>query len=336
MQREQEIVRHIANGTRGIEVAPWIRPIVPPDGEREVVVLDVFDRQTLRARAEFDPQIDNTMIGQISEVDLVGSACEIAELTQQRFGPEAKFDFVISSHNFEHLPDPVRFLRGCQTLLAPGGIVSMAVPDKRACFDFFRPLSSTGEMLQAFHERRERPTFAQTFAQIAYAARLRQGSSESGAFSVDDNPNQIALRGDAAAAYAQWLGWLDTRDTNYHDTHCWTFTPSSLELILTELTLLELIDFDIVSVTKPAGCEFFVHLRKRPRDAPAHNGLAERREALLQQTVDEIAYSSRYAWQRRARRHGLRTAWRNTALSRTRFGLLLQRLHGRIRRRGGI
>ena len=301
MDRQQEILRYIGTGTRGIEVAPWFNPIITPGQNREVVVLDLFDRAALLARAEIDPDIDNAMIPQIGEVDLVGSACEIAELSHARFGSDVRFDFVISSHNLEHLPDPIRFLRGCEALLTPGGMVSMAVPDKRACFDFFRPHSGTGEMLQAFHERRERPSFAQTFSMGAYHAMIRTSSGVTGAFTIEENPSQIALVGDVVQQYADWLQRAASNDTNYRDTHCWTFTPSSLELILTELLLLGIVNFDIVSVTEPYGCEFILHLRKRADDAPAHSGLAGRREMLLKQTVDELAHTSSYAWMLRAK-----------------------------------
>lgn len=295
MDRREEILRHIGIGTRGIEVAPWHNPIIPTGGERQVVVLDVLDRPTLIARAEQDPAIDRSMVQHIGEVDLVGSACDIADLAIERFGADVQFDFVVSSHNLEHLPDPVRFLRACETLLAPGGVVAMAVPDKRACFDFFRPQSGTGELLQAFHEHRERPSYAQTFGQAAYNAGLRTNDGVTGAFSIDVDPSQMNLLGDVVQAYTGWRERIDNCDTQYHDTHCWAFTPSSLQLILTELILLGLIDFQIVSVTKPAGCEFFVHLRKRPENAPAQQGLAEQRELLLRQTVDELAHATGYA-----------------------------------------
>ena len=299
--RRQLILRYIAAGTRGIEIAPWFKPVVPPHGEREAIVLDVFDRPTLVARAEKNPNIDRAMIPRIGTVDLVGSACDIAELARAQFGAEARFDFVVSSHNLEHLPDPVRFLRGCEALLVPGGMVSLAVPDKRACFDFFRPHSDTGEILEAFHEHRARPSYAQIFRQGAYRAGLRMGNTTAGAFAVDDNPNKIALHGDLVQQYSRWLQRIDANDTEYCDTHCWAFTPSSLELILTELTLLRLINFDIVEVTAPLGCEFRVHLRKRTEGLPARGDLALRREMLLQQTIDELSYASRYSWELRAR-----------------------------------
>ena len=300
LDRWQEILRYIGTGTRGIEVAPWYKPLIPRGGERNVVVLDVFDRATLVARAEIDPNIDQAMIPQIGEVDLVGSACEIAELAHARFGDEAQFDFVVSSHNLEHLPDPVRFLRGCEALLAPGGVVAMVVPDKRACFDYFRPHSSLPEMLQAFHERRARPSFCQIFSQGAYRATLRTQAGDTGAFTIDENPNEIYLGGGVTQQYAHWLQLTATDETPYQDVHCWTFTPSSLELILVELLMLGLINLDIISITKPYGCEFIVHLRKRSEQAPLQGDLADKREMLLKRTADELAYTSHYAWLMRA------------------------------------
>jgi SAM-dependent methyltransferase len=290
MDRRAEILQHIGIGKRGIEVAPWHSPIVPVGGDREVIALDVFDRPTLLASAEVDPGIDRAAIANIGEVDLVGSACDIAELAIARFGPDVQFDFVVSSHNFEHLPDPVRFLRGCEALLAPGGIVAMAIPDKRACFDFFRPQSGLAEILQAYHERRERPTYAQTFSQTAYHAGLRTENAVTGAFSINEDVNRITLLGDLVQAHATWRDRVAAADTQYYDTHCWTFTPSSLRLILTELVLLGLIDFEILAVSEPQGCEFFVHLRKRPAGLPPQQGVAEQRERLLKQIVDELRH----------------------------------------------
>jgi hypothetical protein len=48
------------------------------------------------------------------------------------------------------------FLKDCETLLKQGGILVLAVPDKRRCFDLLQPLTSTGMILQAHAERRVR------------------------------------------------------------------------------------------------------------------------------------------------------------------------------------
>jgi 2-polyprenyl-3-methyl-5-hydroxy-6-metoxy-1,4-benzoquinol methylase len=99
--------------------------------------MDVFDTETLRARAAADPNIVSD-IAAIEEVDLVGSATELEQVVSQRC-PLSSFDYVVSSHNFEHLPNLIRFLQACARVLKPGGMVCMAIPDHRTCFDFFRP-----------------------------------------------------------------------------------------------------------------------------------------------------------------------------------------------------
>ena len=37
----------------------------------------------------------------------------------------------------------------------------MAIPDRRACFDYFRPLTRLSDWIQAFVEDRSRPSSAQ-------------------------------------------------------------------------------------------------------------------------------------------------------------------------------
>jgi len=68
------------------------------------------------------------------------------------------FDAFIASHVIEHTTDLIGFLDTAETLLCPSGIVILAIPDKRYCFDYFRPLTTTGEVLCASASRRSRHT----------------------------------------------------------------------------------------------------------------------------------------------------------------------------------
>ncbi|MEI9970894.1 MAG: methyltransferase domain-containing protein [Ignavibacteriota bacterium] len=53
------------------------------------------------------------------------------------------FDAVIASHVLEHIPDPIGFFLSCAKLLTRGEFVALILPDKRAMFDFFKPLTAT-------------------------------------------------------------------------------------------------------------------------------------------------------------------------------------------------
>jgi hypothetical protein len=64
------------------------------------------------------------------------------------------------------------FLEECGVLLKPTGILVLVVPDKRRCFDMFRPLASTGSVLQAHLENRSRHLPASAFDHAAYFATL--------------------------------------------------------------------------------------------------------------------------------------------------------------------
>lgn len=250
MRRERRILEHISRDMRGIEIGPGHAPLCPKRDGWNVLTLDVFDTDELRRRAA-DPAT-------IEPVDLVGAAHDLAVMA-----PPGDFDFIVSSHNFEHLPDPVRFLRAAEDVLRPGGVVSMAVPDHRRCFDTFRPASTLGDILEAFVERRDRPTPRQVFDSATMFA------AGAGVVSPSTPVASLGLERDIGDAWREWLGGLK----GYKDAHCWLFTPARCELILRDLRYLGLTGLEVISVSPTVSHEFFIHLRK-----PVQPGAAPSRE----------------------------------------------------------
>lgn len=51
----------------------------------------------------------------------------------QHHGIERKFDVITANHVIEHAPDPIQTLQGLKSLLAPGGMLWMSVPNA-ACY----------------------------------------------------------------------------------------------------------------------------------------------------------------------------------------------------------
>ncbi|MDD4932515.1 MAG: methyltransferase domain-containing protein [Methylacidiphilaceae bacterium] len=298
MSRREELTKHIRPEPReafGIEVGPWFNPIFPKKEGYRCLVLDVYDRSTLESRALHDCNVPKEAIPNIEEVDLLGAATEIQELAEGAGYSPQIFDYVVSSHNFEHLPNPIRFLQGCAKVLKPGGILAMAIPDLRACFDYFRPPTLLAEWLEAYVANRHRPTISQWFAQHSLQALFERDGRQELTSSLREDPTKFIPLRTLAEAWNQWNAWNGEENQTYHDAHCSTFTPASFSLLIEDLRFLDLIDFSIVEVVKPGGFEFFVHLKRGKtfgQGDESSDAFYEKRRTLLFQIKDELAENS--------------------------------------------
>lgn len=291
--RLDEIRAYINTACTGIEIGPWFNPICPKREGYATLVLDVFDQAELLARARQDPGIDDAMIDRIEPVDIVGSVAEMDELVKSH-NIGGTLDYVVSSHNFEHVPDPIRFLRACHSVLSSNGVVSMAVPDRRTCFDHFRPHSTTGEIIEAFWAKRIKPSPAQIFSHVALHATNHIDGSDRIGWGLVSSPAQISLQDTIINAYDVAQRHLTNDDEPYFDAHCWTFSPTSFEVIILDLNALGLIDLSLRRIVSYGGHEFYVHLEKsgsRPDVRSAD--FRKQRSELLRKIVDENAEHTR-------------------------------------------
>jgi SAM-dependent methyltransferase len=291
MDRRERITKYITREQRGIEVGPWWNPLAPRRLGYNTLNLDTFPDDVLRIKAELDQNIPREAIQYIEVVDLIGSANNIAEIVETRY-TLGEFDYIVSSHNFEHLPDPIKFLSGCAKVLKSEGILSMAIPDRRGSYDYFRPHSTTAELLEANFARRNRPTAAQIFAQSSLHCLLFRDGQGLCSFSLTDDPRQIVPLETLEDAYCAWLKFEDNPDDIYFDVHCWVFTPSSFELIFRDLRFLRIVPFELVSIEPTSNGEFYVHLRNERVNTNTQSSPAEfyeRRAVLLRRAHDEAA-----------------------------------------------
>jgi SAM-dependent methyltransferase len=297
MDRRDIILEFASKTQRGIEIGPYFNPLAPKADGWNVLSLDVFDAPMLRERAARDPSIPDSMVPNIEEVDLLGPAHQVAELVSAR-GDLGRFDFIVSSHNFEHLPNPIGFLRACSETLRPGGILSMAIPDKRACFDYFRPVSTLGSLLEAYAEERQRPSITQHFDQNSLHCRYRADEGELIGFPLVNDPNRLTALETVEEAYQAWqdrLAAASPDDRPYEDCHCWTFTPNSFRLLLWDLSFLRAVDFVPLRISDTNGIEFYTHL-KNTRGTSGHyidrSEYYRQRQRLLHAVVADAAVNA--------------------------------------------
>jgi 2-polyprenyl-3-methyl-5-hydroxy-6-metoxy-1,4-benzoquinol methylase len=268
-----EFLRSLINaGGSGLEIGAGYNPLLPKSAGFRVEVADHTTAEGLRAKYRDAPNVD---VANIEPVDYVLAEGSLAKT----IGKQACYDYIVASHVIEHTPDLLGFLKDCEALLKPDGILLLAVPDKRCCFDIFQPLTSAGAVLQAHLDRRTRPGPGVIFDDRAYNA-VREGAIGWPLQSTGELRFFLNL----PAALSQFT--QDRRSADYTDVHVWKFVPSSFRLIVNDLYELGEIRLRERQFHEGAGHEFYITLSREAdgcrveRIELARRMLAEQAQAL--------------------------------------------------------
>lgn len=248
VEREDLIRAMVRLAGRGIEIGPSYSPIVRKADGHDVKVIDHCSTEDLRAKYRDEPNVDTS---RIEDVDFIWDGRPLTDLV----GETGTFDYVIASHVIEHTPDMLGFLKQCSALLKPDGVLALAVPDKRKCFDALRPWTTTGQVLQAHHERRTVHSPGIAFDHVAWFCTRHGASGWS-----DGDTAEVALSN--GLAFAKAVFERSARETAYYDFHAWTFTPSTFRLIVSDLARIGALDLREVTFRPMPGIEFLISLSK--------------------------------------------------------------------------
>lgn len=232
----------------GLEFGPLMAPMVRKE-QGAVSYIDHLDTEGLRKKYAADPNVD---VMSIVEVDFVEDGRSLSAIVES-----TTFDYVIASHVVEHLPNPLGWLSECASVLKPGGRLALAVPDKRYTFDFFRPLTTTGEWVEASIAGRRRPSPRSVFE----ACTLTAGGTFGDLW--QDEPIAPMVT-DEQRTWAVAEAERALRD--YIDVHCTVATPATFVALLRETASLGLHAFALEGIydTAPGWIEFQLRLAHRP------------------------------------------------------------------------
>jgi len=246
--REDKVFELVNKSGLGLEIGPSHNPIAPKKSGFNVHILDHLNALQLREKYK-DHDVD---IDKIEEVDFVWDGRPLNKL----IGSENCYDYIIASHVIEHIPNLIVFLQECSSLLKSDGVISLVVPDKRYCFDHFSPLTTTGDLIDAYLEKRTRPSPGQVFNHFSNAAKL----SGRIAWSSSHLSNDFKLCHSMLEVIQNYLSTIN--ESCYIDVHCWRFIPNSFELLMSDLLVLGHIDLVVEKIFDTVGCEFYVTLKK--------------------------------------------------------------------------
>ncbi|MEQ1528584.1 MAG: methyltransferase domain-containing protein [Methylococcales bacterium] len=254
LSREEKVFCLLDKTGLGLEIGPSHNPIAPKKKGFNVHTLDHATAAELRQKYHGH----NIILDNIEEVDFVWHG----EPFQELIGKTGCYDWIIASHVIEHVPDLISYLQQCEALLKPTGILSLVIPDRRYCFDYFSANTSTGQVLDAYAEKRMRPSHGQIFDYFANSAKLNGNI----AWSADDRGEVTEFVHSLAEAQQQWGRSVSSAE--YIDVHCWRFTPSSFRLMMADLQMLGLTGLYSAKEFDSEGCEFFVALSKTASAKP--------------------------------------------------------------------
>jgi len=284
VSRTEALLAPISRSARIIEIGPSYNPIAPKAGGWNTITVDHATRAELVAKYTGAQDVD---VDRIEEVDCIWTNGPLAEAVPHRL--HGTFDALIASHVIEHATDLLGFLDAAETLLSPSGIIVLAIPDKRYCFDYFRPATTTGQVLYAHAARRSRHTRRIVFDQLAYAVKNVGDGGWGGAWGQAPI-RELDFFNTLEQAGAEFSTVSEDPSAPYVDMHAWQFTPASFELIMLELARLGEGDWEIERVTPPSGCEFHAWLCRGGKAAAAALSVRElnvQRLALLKRMLLE-------------------------------------------------
>ena len=229
---------------RGLEIGALSTPVVKRS-EGEIYYADYFPTESLLLTYK------DVKLQDVVEVDFLLENISYREICKKT----GTFDYVVASHVFEHIPNPIGWLRELSEILKPSGIISLAIPDKRHTGEYFRNETTLNQLLRYDDENLDTPSIEQLTDCV------------SNLFEIDTIDTWILDSTRIRAEKSKLdLPTIIQRANNgeYIDNHCTAWTSESFRTTLLEAIRIRDIPLKLHRLYKPAILrgEFFAQLRK--------------------------------------------------------------------------
>jgi SAM-dependent methyltransferase len=262
---------HIDLKGLGLEIGPSHRPLLPKRNGYNIRTADHLDQAGLIAKYSGVREV-----GGIEEVDYVLTGSRLTTAIHDQF------DYIVASHVLEHTVCLVSFLQDAQELLRPGGVLSLALPDRRFSFDRFRERTSLGRVIDVY---RAAPQVHTEGSVVEYYINVvRKGESISWAVRAPGEYANVHSLAQARSYSAKAIAG------EYVDVHNWVFTPNHFRLLIEDLYTLGLIRLREASFHNTVGSEFFVTL------TPEGAGPQMDRHELMRLSAEDILVADKVSF----------------------------------------
>ncbi len=245
--RAATLTKNLKLEKQGLEIGPLDKPIVPKKGTG-VLYADHLPTDKLREKYRSDEHVSND---HIQGIDIVIGPSGLRNAVGSR-----RCNYVLASHVIEHIPNPLEWFNEIHEFLEPGGLLSLAIPDKRYCFDRLRGLTTATDWIGTWLQKTTRPTPVQILDflsnKVEYDGNITWG----------ENVDLHDLKHEWHPREALRIAVESLDSDEYQDVHCSVFTPRSFCNLLRQLSVFGLLNFYVADFHDSVGHEFFVQLQK--------------------------------------------------------------------------
>ena len=139
MPLDREFVANTFISGQGIEIGALHMPLRVPRAAKVRYV----DRFTVADLRKHYPELNDK---DLVSVDIIADGERLESI------PASTQDFVIANHFIEHCQNPIGALQNMFRVLKPGGVLYLAIPEKRNSFDAARPVTPLEHLMRDYHE----------------------------------------------------------------------------------------------------------------------------------------------------------------------------------------
>ncbi len=252
IDRKKKLLKGVNLKGKGLEIGPLSWPLVTKK-EANVKYVDHVDTKELKKLYKDDKGVDFRLIPTV-DYPLNGRTL------REAVGKSEEYDYIIASHVIEHIPDVIRWLQDMAAVLKTGGILSLAIPDKRFTFDIDRNVSTLANVVGSYVDEINRPNSVTIFD---YASSFRLNIDAQAIWN-----GELYLHSTAPHRYSPFQAYdmcVDSaKNGQYIDTHCSVFTPYSFFEIIKGLIGFDMFDYKVKTFydTAEGAYEFIVLLEK--------------------------------------------------------------------------
>jgi Methyltransferase domain len=256
-QRVALATRNLKLDQPGLEVSPLYRPLVKrPNNVFYTDYCSAEESRRKHASYEHDPimEIDFIWVPGRRLIDCVGHG--------------TKFDWAISSHVMEHVPDPIGWLAQVFEVLNEGATFSLVLPHKQYCFDKFRNNTDAAMLVDAWIRSNSVPSPYQLFDFLSRSIEMSGADAVKLLETTLEFKNAKRHYTDADALNFVTHSWTTG---GYIDAHCSVFKPDSFVAVFNQINDLKILNIEI-SEPEVGRDEFFVEIRKLGEPEFRHPG----------------------------------------------------------------